>query len=1089
MVVRLSEGRYLEILSSVPVLDTGIEVDLYSGADPATMLATLEGAAGKAFMRELNETGGGKWTLWSHDPKATPAILAEGNLARFRVGGIDRQAVWIEERSQRVVAKGEEGDEQWAFDCRGALAGLDRASVYPSVWPVAAAAFVASSSVDNGSGSTSLAVPKPAGTAAGDVVVLSIACIGAAPATPPGWQRIRNLTESSLRLLVFRRRAVAGEPSSWTFHWSASTAATGGALTLRNATADDTAWAVNDATGSGTSVQEPSVSVGLVDGIGLGIAASASSTAITPPAGLTETVDRDGTGRRLEIAYTVNPTLGETGDLTATAGTAGWIGMQLWIPSTASNDVVFEGATFGAVLATLIDAAKLRGLLPWLTYDFTADVDSHGEPWPDVHDLSFHVGTSLLEVWRHLVTLGLEGWMTPGLRLQAFVDASRHLEDTVILRKGHHLAGDVVDTSHGIGRKSRILVEGAGGRIVEVVDPILEADAHIGRREGFLEVSTSDNPTTLQRAGEIALEVSALDDKARAVSVHHGPASEGQYEPFVDYRESDWIGLDAAGSGGVATPQRVWTIGLDEADAGNYGVELELNSPEMDRETRLYRRLNSLTRDTTAAGSGGAGGGGGVTASGKVGVNATDTPGWLGDKLTVDATLVRSITGDTGSQRVRLGVAPGGTHPDLATHDALGLATDAELATHAAAADPHPGYTTAAELAAHGHAHGDLTGVTADQHHARQHAATSASDHTFPGGTTDFLRADGSFAAPASGGMTNPMTAAADLIVGDTGGTPARLAKGSDSQVLTIDPTTHLIVWATPAASSGDVATDTIWDAKGDLAGGTGPNTAARLPVGTNGQVLTADSAETTGMKWAAAGGGGLSDYVSGAAGSGQIIIPGIAGSPDQVPASPSTYDDEFDGSLAAWTVLGSLDVSNVSDFASHWHVRKATVGLQIHGIYKAAPSLPYAVVAKISDYTAIRAGNYTEYGLALGDATPTAWCSFSFSTFNNSLQRDTWTNNTTRASTANGSTGDLQSLPPYLMVVVNSATSVDCYWSQLGLTWKKVFAGVNPGFTPVQIAVVISANGVTAEAAIDYVRFHAGSPAQSFDPATRTWA
>src|SRR5688572_15479064 len=52
-------------------------------------------------------------------------------------------------------------------------------------------------------------------------------------------------------------------------------------------------------------------------------------------------------------------------------------------------------------------------------------------------------------------------------------------------------------------------------------------------------------------------------------------------------------------------------------------------------------------------------------------------------------------------------------------------------------------------------------------------------------------------------------------------------------------------------AGGGAVATDAIWDAKGDLAGGTGANTAARLAVGTNGQVLTADSAEATGMKWA----------------------------------------------------------------------------------------------------------------------------------------------------------------------------------------------------------------------------------------------
>lgn len=44
----------------------------------------------------------------------------------------------------------------------------------------------------------------------------------------------------------------------------------------------------------------------------------------------------------------------------------------------------------------------------------------------------------------------------------------------------------------------------------------------------------------------------------------------------------------------------------------------------------------------------------------------------------------------------------------------------------------------------------------------------------------------------------------------------------------------------------------TAIDAKGDLIGGTGADTFARLAVGTNGHVLTADSAETTGMKWAA---------------------------------------------------------------------------------------------------------------------------------------------------------------------------------------------------------------------------------------------
>ena len=51
----------------------------------------------------------------------------------------------------------------------------------------------------------------------------------------------------------------------------------------------------------------------------------------------------------------------------------------------------------------------------------------------------------------------------------------------------------------------------------------------------------------------------------------------------------------------------------------------------------------------------------------------------------------------------------------------------------------------------------------------------------------------------------------------------------------------------------------TAIDAKGDLVAGTGADTFARLAVGTNGHTLVADSAEATGLKWAApAGGGGM---------------------------------------------------------------------------------------------------------------------------------------------------------------------------------------------------------------------------------------
>jgi hypothetical protein len=70
----------------------------------------------------------------------------------------------------------------------------------------------------------------------------------------------------------------------------------------------------------------------------------------------------------------------------------------------------------------------------------------------------------------------------------------------------------------------------------------------------------------------------------------------------------------------------------------------------------------------------------------------------------------------------------------------------------------------------------------------------------------------------------------------------------TDTQTLTNKTLTSPVL-TTPSISN--------IDAKGDLLAGTADNTIGRLAVGTNGQVLTADSAEATGLKWAAVPSGG----------------------------------------------------------------------------------------------------------------------------------------------------------------------------------------------------------------------------------------
>lgn len=96
-----------------------------------------------------------------------------------------------------------------------------------------------------------------------------------------------------------------------------------------------------------------------------------------------------------------------------------------------------------------------------------------------------------------------------------------------------------------------------------------------------------------------------------------------------------------------------------------------------------------------------------------------------------------------------------------------------------------------------------------------------------------------------------------DILAASAADTPARVAVGTDGHVLTADSTQAAgVKWAAaPGAGSG--IAESLLDAKGDLIVASAADVAARLAVGVNGQVLTADSAEATGVKWATPSGGG----------------------------------------------------------------------------------------------------------------------------------------------------------------------------------------------------------------------------------------
>ena len=85
-----------------------------------------------------------------------------------------------------------------------------------------------------------------------------------------------------------------------------------------------------------------------------------------------------------------------------------------------------------------------------------------------------------------------------------------------------------------------------------------------------------------------------------------------------------------------------------------------------------------------------------------------------------------------------------------------------------------------------------------------------------------------------------------DLIGATADNTPARVAVGANDTVLTADSAQAAgLAWGpAPIAKA-------LVDAKGDLIGATADNTPARVAVGANGTSLVADSAQAAGLRWA----------------------------------------------------------------------------------------------------------------------------------------------------------------------------------------------------------------------------------------------
>lgn len=222
--------------------------------------------------------------------------------------------------------------------------------------------------------------------------------------------------------------------------------------------------------------------------------------------------------------------------------------------------------------------------------------------------------------------------------------------------------------------------------------------------------------------------------------------------------------------------------------------------------------------------------------------------------------------------------------------------------------------------------------------------------------------------------------------------------------------------------------------------------------------------------------------YVVGQGGEGdtdianRVVIPYLTVHPDIRVAG--TNDDEFDATLSGWTTLGSLNTSvSNSDLKSHYHIARTTGGLAVDGIYKACPSIPFTMTAKLSAH--VMTTNYQSIGILIAEATPGKINGFSLihdstQTMGAYLGHSAWTDRTHFGSVTNDRSVVRGMLPIYLRIVVHSSTNVDYAFSYDGLLYTTVASGNNPSFTvgAVGLWVTSFSGSASEEGYFDWIRF-----------------
>lgn len=267
--------------------------------------------------------------------------------------------------------------------------------------------------------------------------------------------------------------------------------------------------------------------------------------------------------------------------------------MPLGIPTTFP----FAGATPGEILATLIDRAHARGAIPHIGYDFTAELDSAGNPWPMTYSKTYDLGQDLLKILTDMDTDGWADFRMAGFTLQMYArDAGPLAADRpdVVLRLGQGVTSGPRKRSRTPIR-STILANGVQGTLIEESDAATAA--RYGRREGYEGRDGVSDYGTLDAVTQTSLRRQTSESEAITLQLHPsvvaaipgGMPAPGCYVRY-DQRRLSPTELE---------PMRIQSVAWDYGE-GSPQVSVELNDMWVDNDVRMARRLDALLNGSSA---------------------------------------------------------------------------------------------------------------------------------------------------------------------------------------------------------------------------------------------------------------------------------------------------------------------------------------------------------------------------------------------------------------------------------------------------------------------------------------------------------